>query len=128
MRALLRPFAHHLRWPVRIGVFFVHLLHHLAAFFAWIWMMVHVAGTAAQAGLQASKLWETRVLGDIWGQGLQYFSVAGGFGWQKILALALIPASLVALRNAYRAYEQFHYWVHEHGSHRQANDPALPRA
>jgi hypothetical protein len=33
---LLRPFGHLLRWPVRIGVFVAHLMHHLAAFFAWI--------------------------------------------------------------------------------------------
>jgi len=114
MRTLLRPISHLLRWPVRISVFLVHLMHHLAAFFAWIWMLVHVVGTMAQAGLQAGKLWETRVLEDIWGQGLAYFSGAGGLGWQKIFALALVPALLLALRNAYLAYESFHAWVHEH--------------
>jgi len=45
---------------------------------------------------------------------MQYFSLAGGLEWQKILGLALIPACLLAMRNAYNAYEQFHAWVHEH--------------
>jgi hypothetical protein len=107
MRLLLRPFGQLFRWPVRISVFLVHLMHHLAAFFAWIWMLVHVVGTVAQAGLQAGRLWETRVLTDIREQSTRYFSAAGGLGWQKILGLALVPALLLALRNAYLAYEQF---------------------
>ena len=114
MRALLRPFILHLRWPIRIAVFIAHLMHHLAAFFAWIWMLVHVVGSMATAGLQASKLWEMRVVEDVWRDGIQYFSLAGGVGWQKILGLALIPACLLAFRNAYLAYEQLHAWVHEH--------------
>ena len=56
MRALLQPIVHVLKWPVRIAVFLGHLMHQTAAFFAWIWMMVHVVGTMAQAGLQANKL------------------------------------------------------------------------
>ena len=114
LRALLRPVVHLLKWPVRVGAFLLHLMHHTAAFFAWIWMIVHVVGTTAQAGIQASKLWEMRVLDDIWRDGVAYFSMAGGIGWEKLLGLALIPAVLVALRNSYVAYEQFRAWVHEH--------------
>ena len=114
MRLMLRPFVHLLRWPVRIGAFFLHLMHHLAAFFAWIWMLVHVVCSVAQAGLQAGKLWGMRVLEDIWHQGVLYFTLAGGLEWQKIAGLALIPACALALRNAYLAYEQLHAWVHEH--------------
>ena len=114
MRALLRPIVHLLKWPVRVGVFLGHLMHQTAAFFAWIWMFVHVVGTVAQAGLQANKLWELRVLEDIWREGMSYFSSAGGLEWQKILAVALIPAVVVALRNAYVAYEQLRSWVHDH--------------
>ena len=110
MRLLLRPFGHLFRWPVRISVFVVHRMHHLAAFFAWIWMLVHVVGAVAQAGLQAGRLSETRVLTDVGEQGTRYFSVAGGLGWQKILGLAFVPA-LLALRNAYQAYEQFNAWL-----------------
>ena len=101
MRLLLRPFGHLFRWPVRISVFVVHLTHHLAAFFAWIWMLVHVVGAVAQAGLQAGRLWETRVLTDVWEQGTRYFSGAGGLGWQKILGLAFVPALPLA-SNAYQ--------------------------
>ena len=115
MRLLLRPLGHLFRRPVRISVFVVHLTHHLAAFFAWIWMLVHVVGAVAQAGLQAGRLWETRVLTDVWEQGTRYFSVAGGLGWQKILGLAFVPALLLALRNAYQAYEQFNAWLHQDG-------------
>ena len=56
MRALFRPIAHLLKWPVRIGVFIVQFMHHLAAFFAWIWMSVNVIGALAQAGWQVNKL------------------------------------------------------------------------
>jgi hypothetical protein len=66
VRELLRPFPHPFRWPLRISVFLVHFLHHLAAFFAWICMLVHVAGAVAQAGLQAGRRWEARLLTDIW--------------------------------------------------------------
>jgi hypothetical protein len=114
MRAFFRPFVHVLKWPVRIGVFVIQLLHHMAAFFAWIWMFVNVIGALAQAGLQANKLWELRVIEDIWKEGMHYFSMAGGVQWQKILALALIPACILAWRNAYATFEQFHGWVHEH--------------
>src|SRR6516225_6920675 len=76
MRLLLRPLGHLFRRPVRISVFVVHLTHHLAAFFAWIWMLVHVVGAVAQAGLQAGRLSETRVLTDVGEQGTRYFSVA----------------------------------------------------
>ena len=120
MRDFLRPIVHLLKWPVRIGAFLGHLMHQTAAFFAWIWMLVHVVGTLAQAGLQANKLWELRVLEDIWREGMSYFSMAGGLGWQKILGLALIPAVLVAVRNAYVAYEQLRAWVHDH---RHASQP-----
>jgi hypothetical protein len=74
---------------------------------------VHVVDTVAQAGLQAGRLWELRVLTDIWEQGTRYFRAAGGLGWQKILDLALVPAPLLALRNAYLANEQFNAWLHQ---------------
>lgn len=124
MRRIIRPFAHHLKWPIRLVAFTVHLMHHLAAFFAWAWMLVHMAGTLAQAGLQAGKLWETQVLSDIWRDGVSYFTTAGGLEWQKALALAVVPAFLVALRNAWATYEQFRAWVHDH--HRPPDPPSVP--
>lgn len=124
MRALLKPVVHLLKWPVRAGAFVVGFMHHLAAFFAWIWMGVHVVGTLAQAGLQAGRLWETRILEDVWRDGLAYFTAAGGLEWKKIAALALVPACAVALRNAWAAYEQLHAWVHEHRHH--ASQPPVP--
>lgn len=123
MRKLLQPIIHLMKWPVRLGAFIVHLMHHLAAFFAWIWMAIHVVGSLAQAGLQAGKLWETRLIEEVWRDGLAYFTAAGGVGWQKIFALALIPACVVAVRNAYLAYEQLHAWVHDH-RHPGAAKPA----
>jgi hypothetical protein len=114
MRALFRPLVHHLKWPVRVGAFIVQFLHHLAAFFAWIWMLVHMIGALAQAGLQASKIWEMRLIENVWNEGLRYFSTAGGIEWHKILGFALIPACVVALRNSYQAYEQFRHWVKDH--------------
>jgi hypothetical protein len=120
MRAHLRPFVHHLRWPVRIAAFVAHFMHHLAAFFAWIWMLGHVTGSVATAGIQAGRLWEMKVIEEIWKGGMQYFSLAGGVGWQKIVGLALIPAYLLAFRNAYRAYEQLRAWVHDHKATRHA--------
>jgi hypothetical protein len=114
MRKMLRPLVGHLKWPMRIGAFVAHLMHQTAAFFAWVWMSVHVVGTVAQAGLQANRLFEMKVLDDIWREGIGYFAIAGGTGWQKILGIALIPAVIVALRNAYLSYEQFRIWVHDH--------------
>ncbi len=114
MRHLIKPFIRHFKWPIRIVTFVVHLMHHLAAFFAWAWMLVHIAGTLAQAGMHASEIWQTRVLESITRDGLAYFSAAGGLEWKKVLALAVVPAFLVALRNAWNAYEQFHTWVHDH--------------
>lgn len=111
MRQIMMPMVRHMKWPVRIAAFFVHLAHHTAAFFAWIWMLVNVVGTAAQAGLQANRLWETNLLMDVWREGLAYFTNAGGAGWQKLVAVALIPASVVAARNAVTAYDQFKRWA-----------------
>lgn len=121
MRHIIRPYAHHFKWPIRIAAFIVHLMHHLAAFFAWAWMLVHVTGTLAQAGLHAGKIWELGVLAQIWRDGFAYFTAAGGLQWQRILAIAVVPAFLVAVRNAWSASEQFRHWAHEHrpGSARQ---------
>lgn len=79
-----------------------------------IYEMEPTVSAMAQAGLQASKLGEMRVIEDIWREGMQYFTLTGALGWQKILGLALIPACLLALRNAFNAFEQFHAWVHGH--------------
>lgn len=114
MRSMMKPIVGAMRWPVRVGAFVAHLMHQTAAFFAWVWMIVHVVGTAAQAGLQASRLWEMRVLEDIWREGVSYFTLAGGASWQKILGIALIPAVIVAVRNAYVTYEQFRGWALAH--------------
>ncbi len=121
MRAVLKPIVHVLKWPVRIGAFVLHLMHHLAAFFAWIWMAIHVVGSLAQAGAHASKVFEAHVIEDIWREGISYFTKAGGVEWPKIFALALIPACIVAFRNAFTAYEQFHAWVHEHGTRQKTS-------
>lgn len=125
MRQLLKPVLHLLKWPVRAGAFVVHFMHHLAAFFAWASMGLHVATPLAQAGWQANKIWDSSMLTDISSQGLVYFTAAGGVDWQKILALALIPAVVVAVRNAYLAYEQLHAWVHDH-RHPKPEQPQGP--
>ena len=90
MRAYSSPVRSSCEMADSAAAFIVHLMHQLAAFFAWIWMFVHMIGTLPQAGLQATKIWEIKVLDDIWTQGLHYFSSAGG-GSQKILAVAVIP-------------------------------------
>lgn len=114
MRHIIRPIAHHLKWPIRIAAFIVHLMHHLAAFFAWGWMLIHIVGTLAQAGLHAGTIWETGVVAQIWREGLSYFTTAGGIEWKKIMAIAVVPAFLVAVRNAWAASENFRHWVHDH--------------
>jgi hypothetical protein len=53
-------------------------MHHLAAFFACAWMLVHAAGTLAQAGLHVGEIWESGVLADLWRDGFAYFTTAGG--------------------------------------------------
>ncbi|MBL8564500.1 MAG: hypothetical protein JNM89_02145 [Hyphomicrobiaceae bacterium] len=114
MRHVIRPFIHHFKWPIRVLAFAVHLMHQLAAFFAWAWMLVHMAATVAQAGLHANEIFETRVVAELVRDGMGYFASAGGLEWKKIMALAVVPAFLVALRNAWKAYEQVREWVHAH--------------
>jgi hypothetical protein len=78
MRHIIRPYDHHLKWPIRIAALTIHLMHHLAAFFACAWMLVDAAGTLAQAGLHVGEIWESGVLADLWRDGFAYFTTAGG--------------------------------------------------
>jgi hypothetical protein len=78
MRHIIRPYSRHLKWPIRVATFMIHLMHHLAAFFACAWMLVHAAGALAQTGLRAGEIWESGVLADLWRDGFAYFTTAGG--------------------------------------------------
>ncbi len=66
MRHIIQPYAHQLKWPISIAAFMIHLMHDLAAFFAWAWTLVHAAGTLAQAGPHAGEIWESGLLADLW--------------------------------------------------------------
>jgi hypothetical protein len=108
MRPLLRAFVHHLKWWVRCDAFFLHLRHHLAAFFASNWMIVRVLGSLAQADLQAGKLWQLRVLDDILAPRRRLLQRSRQIAMAENCEARPDPACVLALGNAYLAYGELH--------------------
>jgi phospholipase C len=96
--------VHLLKWPVRTGRFVATVLHQTAGFFGWAWIVFALIGSIGQAGFHMSKLWE---------YGVAYLAGVGGSDWERLLALAVVPALLIAIWNAKRAYRRLHSMVHE---------------
>jgi hypothetical protein len=105
MRAIARGAAHVLKWPYAFIVFAAQFLHHTAAFFAWAWVGLHIILPLATVGFSLSKIWTEaeRYLND------------GSIHWRGLLALALVPGTLVALRQGYLATRIVHP-SHHHAS------------
>lgn len=96
MSRLSKILAHTAQWPLAAGIFAVQLLHHTAAFFAWIWLALHVVFPTVTAGLSVAKIWT---------EAARYLS-DGTLHWRGLLASALIPGLLVALRQAAYSVKQ----------------------
>jgi hypothetical protein len=92
--------VHWFKWPVRTCRFLATLLQQTAGFCGWIWILFALIGNLGQAGSHVSKLREA---------GLDYLlDVGGKLDWKYLLAVAAIPALLIALWNAKRAYRRLH--------------------
>ena len=87
--------VHRLKWPVRAGVFVAHFLHHTLAFYVWASLVLHIVIPAIGAGLNLGLI--TR----------EARRVMGGseVSWGAVIAVALVPAVLVSVRQAYLSWE-----------------------
>jgi hypothetical protein len=94
-----------LKWPVRTCRFAATLLQQTAGFCGWIWILFALVGNLGEAGSQVSALRKV---------GLDYLFDVGGADWRYLLAVAAIPALLLALWNAKRAYRRLHAMAQEH--------------
>ena len=84
-----------LKWPVQASVFVAHFVHHTLAFVVWGSLILHVAIPAVGAGLNMRQI----------SQATRKFLTDGQVSWPVVIALALIPSVLVALRQAYLSWE-----------------------
>ena len=87
--------VHRLKWPVQASVFVAHFLHHTLAFFVWASLIAHVAIPMVGAGLNMRQISEEA----------RKFLAEGRVSWRGVIAAALVPAVLVALRQAYLSWE-----------------------
>jgi hypothetical protein len=97
--------VHLLKWPIRSGRFIATLLHQAAGFCGWIWILFALVGSLGEAGSYATRLREA---------GFEYFKDVGGIDWRYLLAISAVPALLVSLWNAKRAYRRLHAMAQDH--------------
>jgi hypothetical protein len=94
-----------LKWPVRTGRFVATLLQQTAGFCGWVWILLALVGSLGEAGSQVAALRKV---------GLEYLiDVGGAADWRYLLAVAAVPALLIALWNAKRAYGRLHAMAQE---------------
>ena len=96
MRHWWHAHVHQLKWPVQTSVFVAHFLHHTLAFFVWASLILHVAIPMVGAGLNIHQISQ---------EARKFLSRDGNVSWGVVIALALIPAVLLALRQAYLSWE-----------------------
>jgi hypothetical protein len=97
--------VHRLKWPVRASVFVAHFLHHTLAFYVWASLALHVLIPTVGAGLNVSLIASEarRVMS------------GSKVSWGAVIAVALIPAVLVSLRQAYLSWEGLRERLQEGG-------------
>ena len=99
-----------LKWPVRTSRFVATLLQQTAGFCGWVWVAFAVIGSLGEAGSHVATLRKA---------GLEYLiDVGGAADWRYLLAVAAVPALLIALWNAKRAYRRLHAMAQEQGARR----------
>lgn len=96
---------HVFKWPIRTGRFVATLLHQMAAFCGWVWILLALVGSLGEASNHAMSLREA---------GLDYFKDVGGIDWRYLLAVSAVPALLMALWNARRAYRRLLAMAQDH--------------
>ena len=104
-RNIHRPWT---QWTIRAYEGITTFFHSLLWFTGFLFLTGHVAATVVQAGYHLSNVWSNA-------DRIVAFDL-GHMGWQELLALASIPAGLMALYSMYTAYERWHVWAH-HGHH-----------
>ena len=87
-----------LKWPVRASAFVAHFLHHTLAFFVWASLIAHFVIPVVGAGFNTRQI----------SQEARNFLNEGRVSWRGVIAVALVPAVLVALRQAYLSWENLH--------------------
>lgn len=97
--------VHRLKWPVQASVFVAHFVHHTLAFFVWASLLLHVAIPAIGAGLNVRLIT----------QEASKFMSESKVSWGAVIAVALIPAVLVSLRQAYLSWESLRERLQERG-------------
>jgi len=97
--------VHAFKWPIRTGRFLATLLHQMAAFCGWVWILFALVGSLGEASNHVMSLREA---------GIDYFKDVGGIDWRYLLAASAIPALLMALWNAKRAYRRLLAMAQDH--------------
>jgi hypothetical protein len=99
MRSLLRSMLPGIKWPMHVGMFIAHFMHHLAAFFAWAWTISHIVISVISAGFNIN-----RVKSESWN-----FFDTEMVSWRTVVAMALVPAILVAFHRAWLAWREIRH-------------------
>jgi hypothetical protein len=102
MKNFLRQTLH---WPAQGGVFVGRVLHHTLAFFVWMSLVLHFAIPIIGAALNIRQ---------ISNEGRTLFT-DDRVNWRLALAAALVPAVLVALRQAYLSWGPLREWLRSRG-------------
>ena len=94
-----------LKWPARAGLFLARLVHHTLACLVWTSLILHVAVPMVGAALNIHQISR---------EGRTLFT-DNRVSWRLALAVALMPAVLVALRQAYLSWEPLRAWLRSRG-------------
>lgn len=94
-----------LKWPTRAGVFLGRIVHHTLACFVWMSLVLHFVVPTIGVALNIRQISH---------EGRTLFT-DNRVSWRLALAAALIPAVLVALRQAYLSWGPLREWLHSRG-------------
>jgi hypothetical protein len=97
-----------MQWSIRIYEGITTFVHSVVWFSGLLLLSGPIAASAIQAGYHLTHAWSNA--GSIVAFDLEHM------GWQELLALASIPAGLMAIYSMYTAYERWRVWAH-HGHH-----------
>jgi hypothetical protein len=97
--------VHRLKWPVQAGVFVAHFLHHTLAFYIWASLVLHVLIPAVGAGLNVGLI----------ATEARRFMSESKVSWGAVIAVALVPAVLVSVRQTYLSWEGLRERLQESG-------------
>jgi hypothetical protein len=91
--------------PVQATVFIARFAHNLLAFFIWAVLVVHVVMPLVSAAFSLRFIREES----------RRLLTTGEVSWRGALAAALVPAVIIAVRQAYRSWDDLRDWLSRHG-------------